>query len=85
MKRTYMVWLNYYNKDEVYEEWAIKGDFEAALEAAQEVLEAQEELKDIDFWNDDIHRTFVHVNRDGWERYKDRGKDIPEYYYIDEE
>ena len=24
MKRIYMVWLNYYDKDEVYEKWAIK-------------------------------------------------------------
>lgn len=80
MKRIYMVWLNYHNKDEVYEEWAIKGDFETALKAAHDVLEAQEDLKDIDFWNDDMEKPFALVNRCGWARYKG----IPEYYYIDE-
>ena len=81
MKRIYMVWLNYYDKDEVYEEWAIKGDFEKALEAAYEILEAQEELKDIDFWNDDADKPFINVNRCGCARYKG----IPEYYYVEEE
>ena len=80
MKRIYMVWLNYYDKDEVYEEWAIKGDFETALKAAHELLEAQEELKDIDFWNDDEDKPFAQINRCGWTRYKN----IPEYYYVND-
>lgn len=80
MKRIYMVWLNYHNKDEVYEEWATKGDFETILKAAHKVLETQEDLKDIVFWNDDVDKPFAQVNRCGWTRYKG----IPEYYYINE-
>ena len=76
--RFYSVLILDYYGNAFDEWWEVSGGFEGALEAAFKKIECDCDVKEIFFWNEADDRPFAHVDRKGWEEFKD----VTEYFKI---